>query len=134
MRAVLPITRLPFDPLSLGGVAEWSIAAALKAADRVSRSGGSNPSPSALTIQHLLLVGLLLLGGGAVTLLLHAAAAPEALLELLYDSLLSGLDVPEDPSQTARDIVGYVSLIGGIAELTAGLAILAFAALKHREG
>src|SRR3954454_22915052 len=34
----------PPDP---GGVAEWLNAAALKAVDRLRRSGGSNPSPSA---------------------------------------------------------------------------------------
>jgi hypothetical protein len=74
---------------------------------------------------RLRLAGLLLLLGGVITLSLHAAGVPESLLEFLYDNLLSGLDVPPDPSQTAKDIVSYVSLAGGIAELLAGLALLA---------
>jgi hypothetical protein len=53
--------------------------------------------------RRLLIAGLLLRLGGAATLSLHAAGAPEALLGFLYDSLLSGLDVPDDPSQTAED-------------------------------
>jgi hypothetical protein len=34
---------------------------------------------------------------------------------------LSGLDVPEDPSEGTVDAVRYVSLIGGILELVARL-------------
>jgi hypothetical protein len=74
---------------------------------------------------RLRLAGLLLLLGGAITLSLHTAGVPESLFEFLYDNLLFGLDVPPDPSQTAKDIVSYVSLAGGIAELLAGLALLA---------
>ena len=70
---------------------------------------------------------MLLLIGGAITLGLHAAGVPESLLDFLYDTLLSGLDVPEDPSQTAVDIVNYVSLVGGIAELVAGAVLLGVA-------
>jgi hypothetical protein len=77
-------------------------------------------------LDRLLIAALLLLAGGVVTLSLHAAGAPEALLDFLYDTLLSGLDVPPDPSQTAKDIVSYVSLFGGIAELAGGLGLLAF--------
>jgi hypothetical protein len=72
-----------------------------------------------------MIAGLLLVVGGLVTLSLHAAGAPEALLDFLYDRLLSGLDVPPDPTQTTTDIVGYVSLVGGIAELLAGAVVLA---------
>src|SRR4051794_2211615 len=39
---------LPSRARAPGGVAEWLNAAALKAVDRFRRSGGSNPSPSAL--------------------------------------------------------------------------------------
>ena len=60
-----------------------------------------------------------------VTLALHAAGAPEALLEFLYDKLLSGLEVPSEPSQTATDIVNYASLVGGIAEIAVGALLLA---------
>jgi hypothetical protein len=41
--------------------------------------------------------------------------------------LLSGLDVPEDPSQTAVDIVRWFALIGGVLELVAGAVVLAVA-------
>jgi hypothetical protein len=79
-------------------------------------------------LSRLRIAGLLLLLGGAVTLALHAAGAPEALLDFLYDKLLSGLDVPPDPTPTARDIVSYASLIGGLAELVAGAALLSWSA------
>jgi hypothetical protein len=71
-----------------------------------------------------LIAGLALLAGGVVTLALHAAGAPEALLRFLYDHLLSGLDVPSEPSPTAVDIVKYTSLVGGIAELVAGTILM----------
>jgi hypothetical protein len=73
--------------------------------------------------RRLGVAGLLLLAGAAITLSLHAAGAPEALLGFLYDKLLSGLDVPPDPSATAKGVLGYFSLIGGLAELVAGLAL-----------
>jgi hypothetical protein len=82
--------------------------------------------------RRLLIAGVLLLIGGAITLLLHAAGVPESLLDFLYDTLLSGLDVPPDPSQTAKDIVNYVSLLGGIGELLAGLASLAAYLARER--
>jgi hypothetical protein len=115
-----------------GGVAEWSNAAALKAVDRVFPVRGfeslplrSDGHPSRMgPDRRLLLAGLLLLAGGVITLALHAVGAPEALLDFLYDTLLSGLDVPPDPSQTATDIVNYVSLVGGITELLGGGALL----------
>ena len=59
-----------------------------------------------------------------MTLSLHAAGVPESLLNFLYGTLLSGLDVPPDPSQTATDIVNYVSLVGGIAELVGGAVVV----------
>jgi hypothetical protein len=83
-------------------------------------------------LNRLTIAGLLLLAGGVITLSLHAAGAPEALLEFLYDSLLSGLDVPEEPSPTAKDIVNYVSLLGGLAELAAGAVLIALGRLQAR--
>jgi hypothetical protein len=74
--------------------------------------------------RRLLIAGLLLLIGGVVTLSLHAAGVPDSLLNFLYDTLLSGLDVPSDPSQTATDIVNFVSLVGGIAELAGGAVVV----------
>jgi hypothetical protein len=76
-------------------------------------------------VANLQLAGLLLLLGAAITLGLHLLGAPESLYEWLYHRLLSGLDVPDDPSQGTVDLVSYVSLIGGLLELTAGLAFLA---------
>jgi hypothetical protein len=37
---------------------------------------------------------------------------------------MSGLDVPAEPPGWSLDAIGYVSLIGGLAELAAGLALL----------
>jgi hypothetical protein len=74
--------------------------------------------------RRLLIAGLLLLIGGAITLSLHAAGVPESLLNSLYDTLLSGLNVPPHPSQTSTDILNYVSLVGGIAELAGGAVVV----------
>ena len=82
--------------------------------------------------RRLLIAGLLLLVGGAITLTLYVASVPESLLDFLYDTLLSGLEVAPHPSQTATDIVRYVSLAGGLAELAAGLALLAIFLMKTR--
>lgn len=71
------------------------------------------------------LLGFLLLVGAAVTLGLHFLGAPEELYRWLYHHLLSGLDVPEDPSQGTVDAISYVSLVGGLLELIAGAAVLA---------
>jgi hypothetical protein len=70
------------------------------------------------------LFGSLLLVGAAVTLGLHFIGAPEELYRWLYDHLLSGLDVPDEPSQGTVDAISYVSLIGGLLELIAGAALL----------
>ena len=82
--------------------------------------------------RRLLIAGLLLLIGGVITLSLHAADVPESLLNFLYDTLLSGLDVPSDPSQTATDIVNFVSLIGGIAELAGGALLVGMYLVRER--
>jgi hypothetical protein len=87
---------------------------------------------ASLGLDRLMIAGLLLLSGAVITLSLHAAGAPEALLDFLYDKLLSGLDVPPNPSQAAKDIVGYVSLVGGIAELVAGVGLMGVSAARSR--
>jgi hypothetical protein len=69
--------------------------------------------------------GLLLVTGAAFTLVLHLLGAPEGLYHWLYDHLLSGLDVPEDPSEGSLDAISHVSLIGGLGELVAGVSLLA---------
>jgi hypothetical protein len=75
-------------------------------------------------------VGLLLLGGAGITLGLHLLGAPEALYEWLYRHLLSGLDVPEEPPQWGSEVIGAVELVGGLAQLAAGLALLAYDRLR----
>jgi hypothetical protein len=71
------------------------------------------------------IIGLLLVAGAALTLALHYIGAPDELYRWLYEHLLSGLDVPEEPPHWSLDTIGYVSLIGGLLELAAGLAVLA---------
>ena len=70
------------------------------------------------------LAGLLLLAGAAITLAVHSLGAPEDLYRWSYDHLLSGLDVPRDPSPGTVDAVRYTSLLGGILELAAGISLL----------
>jgi hypothetical protein len=76
--------------------------------------------------------GVALLAGGLVSLGLDLLGAPEALLRFLYDTLLAGLDVPDEPSQTSIDLVRGVAVVGGILELAAGLCLLAVA--RRRDG
>jgi hypothetical protein len=76
------------------------------------------------------LAGLALIAGAAITLALHLLGASEELYEWLYRHLLSGLDVPEDPPQWGSDVIGAVELIGVVAQLAAGLALLAYDRLR----
>jgi hypothetical protein len=76
-------------------------------------------------------LGLLLVTGAAFTLALHLLGAPEGLYRWLYDHLLSGLDVPDEPSQGSMEAIGYVSLIGGLGELVAGVAVLAIGGARR---
>jgi hypothetical protein len=69
--------------------------------------------------------GLLLIVGSAVTLALHVLGVPEDLYRWLYHRLLSGLDVPKDPSHGTVEAISDVSLVGGILELAAGVVLLA---------
>jgi hypothetical protein len=70
------------------------------------------------------LAGLLLLVGAAVSLGLDVLGAPEELYHWLYQHLLSGLDVPEEPSDGTVNAVRYTALLGGLAQLAVGLAML----------
>ena len=72
----------------------------------------------------LRIAGLLLVAGSAITLGLHFLEAPEEVYRWLYHHLLSGLDVPENPSSGTVDAIRYVSLVGGLLELAAGAVLL----------
>ena len=76
-------------------------------------------------MSKLRIAGLLLIAGSALTLALHFLEAPEDLYRWLYQHLLSGLDVPDEPSSGTVDAVRYTSLVGGILELVVGVALLA---------
>jgi hypothetical protein len=75
-------------------------------------------------VTKLRIAGLLLIAGSAITFTLHFLEAPEELYRWLYHHLLSGLDVPKDPSEGTVNAVRYTSLIGGIVELVAGMGLL----------
>ena len=78
----------------------------------------------AWAVSGLRIAGWLLIAGAGVTLALHLAGAPEHLYRWLYHHLLSGLDVPKDPSHGSVEAVRLVSLIGGILELGVGITLL----------
>jgi hypothetical protein len=59
-----------------------------------------------------------------VTLALHFLGVPEDIYRWLYHHLLSGLDVPTEPSHGTVEAVRDVSLFGGILELVLGLVLL----------
>jgi hypothetical protein len=82
-------------------------------------------------VTKLRTAGLLLLAGSALTLTLHLLDVPEDLYRWLYHHLLSGLDVPDDPSTGTVDAIRYVSLLGGILELVGGGALLVVDALRR---
>ena len=84
------------------------------------------------TTGNLRIVGLLLVLGAFLSLGLHLLGAPEELYRSLYHQLLSGLDVPRDPSSETVAAVRYTSLIAGVAELAAGIAVLAVDAMRRR--
>jgi hypothetical protein len=75
-------------------------------------------------VSKLRTAGLLLIVGAGITFTLHFAGVPEDLYRWLYHRLLSGLDVPKDPSSGTVEAVRDVSLVGGILELVGGLALL----------
>ena len=76
--------------------------------------------------------GLFLIAGSVITFALHFLEVPEELYRWLYHHLLSGLDVPEDPSEGSVTAVRAVSLFGGAAELVAGLGLLVADRLRAR--
>ena len=75
-------------------------------------------------MSKLRIAALLLIASAAITLTIHFAGLPEDLYRWLYHHLLSGFDVPEDPSQGSVDAVRYVSLFGGLVELACGVGLL----------
>jgi hypothetical protein len=77
-------------------------------------------------VTRLRIAGLLLIAGAAITFALHFLGVPEDLYRWFYHHLLSGLDVPKDPSEGTVTAVRDVSLFGGIAELLIGVALLAW--------
>jgi hypothetical protein len=77
-------------------------------------------------VSKLRIAGLLLIAGSAITFALHFLEVPEDLYRWLYHHLLSGLDVPKDPSEGTVTAVRDVSLFGAIAELVIGVALLAW--------
>ena len=78
----------------------------------------------------LRIAGLLLIAGAAITFALHFLEVPEDLYRWLYHHLLSGLDVPKDPSRGTVTAVRDVSLFGGIAELVIGVGLLAWDSVR----
>jgi len=76
------------------------------------------------------LAGYLLVAGAAISLLLYLVGAPEELYRWLYDHLLSGLDVPDEPPSWSLELIAWFELIGGLAQLAAGLAVLAYDRLR----
>jgi hypothetical protein len=83
-------------------------------------------------VTQLRAAGLLLILGAAITLGLHVLAAPEELYRWLYHHVLSGLDVPRDPSDGTVTAVSDVSLFGGILQLVAGVGLLAADLVRSR--
>jgi hypothetical protein len=83
-------------------------------------------------VTKLRIAGLLLIAGSAITFALHFLEVPEDLYRWLYHHLLSGLDVPKDPSEGTVTAVRDVSLFGGIAELAVGVGLLAWDAVRAR--
>jgi hypothetical protein len=83
-------------------------------------------------VTKLRIAGLLLIAGSALTLTLHLLEVPEDLYRWLYHHLLSGLDVPKDPSEGTVNAVRYTSLVGGILELLAGVGLLIADAVRAR--
>ena len=76
--------------------------------------------------------GLALLAGAAITFGLYEAGAAEELYRWLYHHLLSGLDVPKDPSDGTVDAVRYTELAGAILQLLAGVVCLAVYFVRRR--
>jgi hypothetical protein len=68
--------------------------------------------------------GLLLIAGGFLSLAFDAVSGPEWMLRFAHHHLLSGLDVPRDPSSTAEGIVRWFARCAALAELAAGAVLL----------
>jgi hypothetical protein len=99
---------------------------------RFERPGSRRASCFSGAVTKLRIAGLLLVLGSFITLGLHFVEAPEELYRWLYHHLLSGLDVPKDPSKGTVNAVRYTSLIGGIVEFVVGLGLLIADAVRRR--
>src|SRR5262249_57244389 len=84
------------------------------------------------SVRNLRTAGLFLILGSAITFALYEIGAAEDLYRWLYHHLLSGLDVPRDPSDGTVDAVRYTELGGAILQLVAGLVALAICFLRRR--
>jgi hypothetical protein len=84
-------------------------------------------------VTKLRTAGLLLIVGSAITFALHFLEVPEDVYRWLYHHLLSGLDVPDDPSEGSVNAIRYVSLIGGILEAVIGVGLLVADRLRTRQ-
>jgi hypothetical protein len=89
------------------------------------RARATGPSALLGSVSKLRIAGLLLIAGSALTLALHLLGVPEDVYRWLYHHVLSGLDVPKDPSHGTVEAIRDVSLVGGILELAAGVVLLA---------
>jgi hypothetical protein len=92
--------------------------------DQFQRPGSRRASCFSGAVTKLRTAGLLLIVGSAITFALHLLAGPEELYRWMYHHLLSGLDVPKDPSEGTVNAVRYTSLIGAILELVVGVGLL----------
>ena len=99
---------------------------------RYRRARATGPFALLGAVSKLRIAGLLLILGSAITFALHFLDAPEELYRWLYHHLLSGLDVPEEPSTGTVNAVRYTSLIGGIAELVVGVGLLIADVVRSR--
>jgi hypothetical protein len=88
------------------------------------RLGSRRASCFSGAVTKLRIAGLLLIAGAAITFALHFLEVPEDVYRWLYHHLLSGLDVPDDPSEGSVDAIRTVSLAGGILELVVGVGLL----------
>ena len=77
-------------------------------------------------------VGVLLVAGGLFSIGLDVVGAPDAVLRVSYEHLLSGLDAPPEPSTFAVDLVRYTALAGGVLQLLAGLVVFGIGIRRER--
>ena len=74
------------------------------------------------------------MAGALLGFVLHAMGTPEDLYRWLYDRVLSGLDVPEEPSDETVTLVRVAALVGSCAQLAAGIVLIAVAERRDAGG